>query len=347
LDIRKEVGKRLSHEAQRVGLDKHQLAEHAGISANVVFDYLEGNSELILERVADICKALGVNPYWLMSKHYQPSKTHFRRMQTRSRQAAREIEQAFYLVSEFLPSPAPLRLPEIDSTLQDKNTISALVSRAADKARAIGGTPENICKKINLPVISLRAEADFDAFLLRSGNKCAICVNKDTPPNRIVFSLLHELAHFAYHEGLETAASPQSSLFNPKLKEGEEHEFIADKFAQHFLVPYDFAEKCAVQWPRLDVDQMQKMLDQNRASLDVLTFSVWEALDVRRKKLWLKEVRQVLDDRGLQHGRADNVYAFLIHEQEKLKAVLHERQDMFSDKVLAEIFRGFGLADQC
>ncbi|MFO7801263.1 MAG: hypothetical protein R6V55_03075 [Desulfovermiculus sp.] len=129
------------------------------------------------------------------------------------------------------------------------------------------------------------------------------------------------------------------------LKEGEEHEFIADKFAQHFLVPYDFAEKCAVQWPRPDVDQMQELLDQSRASLDVLTFSLWEALDVRRKKLWLKEVRQVLDNFGLRHGRADNVHTFLSHEQGKLKAVLHEKQDLFSDKVLAEIYRGFGLAD--
>lgn len=347
MNIRQTIGERLRFEAKRCGLDQKQLAKRSGVAVETIGDYMQGAKELIFEDISSICHAMGANPFWLMSKRYKPSKTHFRHLSTSAQKSAREIEQAFYLIAELLPSPGPLALPKIDPDFREKHIVSGLASKAANEARQINPTPEGICKAIGIQVIAPSAGNAFDAFLLRSGEKVALCVNKDSPPNRIIFSLLHELAHLAYHKDLETTACLQSYLFSSTLKDGEEHEFIADKFAQHFLIPYEIAEKQAIRWPNIDTDRLQNLLDTNRVSLDVLSFALWEALDNRQlfSQLHLSEVKGVLDRAGLHHGHAASIYDFLLCENQRLSQILKANKEIFSDPVYIKTWRNLGFAD--
>jgi len=344
MSIYKEIGKRLSDEARRSHLTPEMIAAEIGADVNHIKSLFMGESGVDIGLVEKVCSSLGINPFWVLSKEYSPSKVHFRNLTSAGRTSARKVEQAFYLIAEYLPVPRKIDIDPPDRSFTEQNIMSAQISKISESIREIGNTPEEIFRRISLPVISLKVD-DFDAFLLRTGNKYAVCVNSKRPPVRIIFSLLHELAHYLFHRDVEVSPYDYKGFrrFSKHLKEDERVEFESDKFAQHFLVPYWQADKWAVKYPNVSPEDLQTVMDKSRTSRDVLAFAIHDQLMFRNMDVKPTEVKAHIEQLGINQGPAGNVHEFLDEQKVLIRNVIHSHRDDFSDSVYENIIHSLGL----
>ncbi|WP_028575043.1 ImmA/IrrE family metallo-endopeptidase [Desulfonatronovibrio hydrogenovorans] len=333
MNLYKLIGKRLSDEAGRSNIHPEAIAADIGEDVSRILSLFAGKPGFDIDLVEKVCSRLGINPFWVLSKEYSPSKVHFRNLNSAGRSSARKVEQAFYLVAEYLPTPEVLDIAPPDRSLKEQGVMSGQISNISESIKEIGYTPESIFRRINLPIIPVKAD-DFDAFLLCTENKYAVCVNSETAPVRIIFSLLHELAHFLFHRDTEVSPLKGYRRFNQYLTEDEMVEFESDKFAQHFLVPFKQAEKWAVQYPNVDPDDIQPVVDQSRTSRDVLAYAIHDQLMFRNKDVTPTEVKGHLEQIGIKHGPAGSIHLFLNEQKELIRNILHIYTNDFSENVL-------------
>lgn len=344
MNFYKKIGNRLNQEAHRSGLTPEIIAEDIGTDVKSIKNLLLGEHGFSIELVGKVCSSMGINPFWVLSKEYSPSKVHFRNLNSAGRVSARKVEQAFYLIAEYLPVPEMINIDHPDRSFPEQSIRSAQISKISESIREVGNTPEEIFRRINLPVIPLNAD-NFDAFLLRTGNKYAVCINSNTPPVRIIFSMLHELAHFLFHRDVEVSPYDYKSYrrFSKYLTEDESVEFESDKFAQHFLVPYRQADRWAVQYPNVDPDDLQTVVDNSRTSLDVLAFAIHDQLMFRNKDVRPTEVKGHLEQLGIKHGPAGNVHIFLNEQKGLIRNIVYSHRDDFSDNIYDNLLHSLDL----
>lgn len=243
-DIRIKLAERLKGEMERKGFETTLLAERSQLPGKVVSEYLGGVREPRFEELNLLCRALGSDLLWLLSAGYKPSKLIYRKVGRQAMERASAIENSFSLVSEAVPKSARPAVQPVPESERDALMILLELNQRVSSLRERCPTVEALYRTHRLPVLGLSAGDEFDGFLMGLGKKSLVCVNTDRPNVRLEFSLLHEFAHFAFDVDrdlpVDVLITP-ADFYRNSVSADVRPEYIANKFAQQFLVPMDTA----------------------------------------------------------------------------------------------------------
>jgi len=284
LNIRKIIAERLTYELDRRGLNLNTASKKINISKNTLGKYLEGQREIQINEISQICDSIGANSVRLLySEVYPTPKLSFRDTSNEIQILASRIEDAFLTIGEHLPEVNLAPIHNVKRTAIDRGADAVMVDAAkrADEVRKICKTPELFIKQFNVPVIPIHASnSGFDGFLISHGRHQAICVNSNKPPHRIRFTLCHEIAHLIFDQDVNIPIDTfLPNLYREKYSKNEMPEFYAYKFAQFYLLPLTALETHVTQsWPNLNNEKLQKLLDVRQTSKDVLTNVIYDIL---------------------------------------------------------------------
>ncbi len=336
------IGERLAHEMERKGGSLYTLSELTELSVSSISGIFKGTREPDLEELFRVCDALNVNPYQIMSRDYVPCRLHFRNVNEEAQAIASEVENAFLLMREFLPEPEPFSLPQPGNGYRDYQfVISAVIDAVKTFQSRFGNDLFDAIDGLNLPVVPIRVgEGCFDGFLMNADRDAAICVNEDSPPSRIRFTLLHELAHYLFHRDEELPVELwRFNFYDDILDRSALPEYVATKFAQYFLIPFEEAEMI---WQKSDfpdyvaVDPTQEILDRRKASIDVLANALYDIARIQGRELRFTIIRDSLN-REIKYPNDCDIWGFLGDKKRTVEDILENHKDDFSDEVLADI----------
>jgi len=343
---------RLKYEVDRKGVSTDYVASCSGISAGVIRNYLEGKQELNLAEVGTICHAIDVNFFRIISNRYSKPKLHFRNIKETARQHAAKIEECYLLFNDNLPIP---QIPDvsIDDSFDDRIGLIGIIQPLIKEIKARHGyTIEEVLDNIRMPIISARVPPDeFDAFLVNVHPYYAIFVNENAPPNRVRFSLAHELSHFLFDREMlvpvdvNTMVNLYAASFTPE----ERPEFVATKFAQYFLLSFDALQTICSNWNKwletLNLNRAQKIIDENKVGLDVLLNGIRDMCDIHGITIPYKNVKDHLSS-NLKFPTDSAIYTYLQKQKKQIGEFINSNRESYSDSVLDEIFKSLDIPNQ-
>ena len=286
MDVRKEIANRLKYELRRRNLTSSQAGNISGISEDNINNYLVGKREINFSEIKAVCSGLGINPVRLLySENYPYSKLAFRNLQHDIQRFATKIEDTFLLIKELLPVIAISQLSRFDKKGKGYERIDIITEAAgsASKIQLQYKTPEQFITKLSIPVFPISCpEVNFDAFVISHEAHAAICVNTNKPPQRIRFSLAHEIAHLLYDRESDVPVDVfiPDLYWKTKVDPNEVPEFFAYKFAEFYLIPFDKLVPVVKKWPSLDKGKCQILIDEGETSKDVLANAIYDAYAV-------------------------------------------------------------------
>lgn len=339
-EIRSIVANRLRREADRRNLSSLEIAALAGQAEQVVDGYLSGNRVIDFRETGAICAALSINPVRLFQQDYPTTRTLFRGATRDAARAAARVEEAFLTIRDILPRA---KIPQVQRPDDQHPDISMLIGTLVPSIQSVRQkTPsvEQFLDTYQVPIIPIHASQQFDAFLLTCESSLAICINIDQAPVRVHFSLLHEIAHILYHRDQDLPVDTFSpNLYLEKIAPEARPEFIAYKFAQFFMLPFDKIERLAQRWPAFDAGTACDLVQSGRASVDVLANALFDMLRLQRRQLSYPQVRDNIKADMGACGAADmgGLLAFLERRQADLRSRISEQREMFSDGVYRRI----------
>ncbi|OBY24203.1 ImmA/IrrE family metallo-endopeptidase [Leisingera sp. JC1] len=123
-------------------------------------------------------------------------------------------------------------------------------SAAAAIRRALGSKPpfdpERIAEERDIQVVYAKLKEPYNekisGFYRKADNK--IVINKDISPNRMIFTIAHELGHAVLHQEYIKSKNYQPVFrSNVHVDEKPVEEIEADTFAANFLVPLNILKK--------------------------------------------------------------------------------------------------------
>jgi Zn-dependent peptidase ImmA (M78 family) len=264
-------------------LSFHSACAKINLSPDILQSYIEAKREINFSEISVICHSIGLNPVRLLfSKDYSISSLAFRNVSYDIQLLASKIEDVFLLIRDSLPEIE--NIPVLNRSLTTGYRREDVIHEAAgfaSKFRSRYKTPENFISNHQIPIIPIQSnEKSFDAFLICHGNKSAICINSNKPPQRIIFSLLHEICHLLFDRGKQLSVD----VFLPNLHWDSQvtkeqlPEFFAYKFAQFYLVPQELIIKYCKNFPELQIDKLQKIVNYFRTSKEVLCNSIFDTI---------------------------------------------------------------------
>lgn len=344
-EIRSHVANRLRRESERRGFSVAQIASASGYSEETISAYLRGDKEIDFRETQAICTALAINPVRLFLRDYPETRIRFRGATTAARQAAATIEEAFLTVRHLLPRAVVPSVSRPDDGHEDIGWLIGTLVPCISEIRKQYPSAEGFFAACQIPVIPVRANDQFDAFLLSSGDRVAICVNRDKPSARVHFSLLHEMAHALYHRDTEIPIDVlENNLYLERISRDSIPEFIAYKFAQFFMLPFDEVRRLVARWPNLDVDQARQMVSSGRASLDVLTNALFDVLRLGSRPVLYAAVRdRVRVVLGSSSQDLFSVTDYLDQQRSALRDMILAGKDDFSEEVFRRVREGLQL----
>jgi len=349
-DHRQELGRRLQEEMARKGLSETAVADEARVSEPIVKDYLAGKRNISFSELVPICDALGADAMQLLAPKFQKTNLNYRNTSSAARQFASRVENAFLLVRDWLPVP---RRPSCHAPGLDEGYSAMLlteVRRAVMPLREKYQSVEALYEAHDLPVLPLDGgDEGFDAFFLHQGKHCLVCVNLDKPNARIEFSLLHEFAHFVFDAErpvpLDEDLIVGSDYYRNSVPVHARQEYIANKFAQLWLVPFDEAERLS----RSDADAVQYILD-HRVSPDVVANAIRDVRAQRPGQVSYVDIRKRLVDelaaRGVQWGGRAELREWLQGQWRKIRELLAAPlEEDFGDSRREQVLQAMGMID--
>lgn len=344
--LRRAIAERLQREMQRKGFTPERLAQAAHISRSVVEGYLGGSRELQFSELRPLCDVLTLRLMRLLSANFANAQLQYRQTGGRDRERAAAIENAFLAVTDWLPAPRRLPTVPLDDDQDDIAWLLAAVQRVVDPLLRQYPTVEALYRAAALPVLPVHAgDESFDAFLMRAEAKAVVCVNLDKSTVRIHFSLLHEMAHYLFHAATDLPIDVlPSSLYDDRVNAEVRPEYIANKFAQFFLVPFDEAKKMALHWPRFDVPG--DYLTQRRTSPQVVANAIYDLLRIKPGPTpQYAEVKARVEAAVNRYGGDSDLRVFLEQERQTLRARLVTHRDEFADEVWASVGKAWDIPD--
>lgn len=278
LNIRQKIAERLTKEMTRKGISKDQIISGSRLSPDIIDAYFAGGREIDFSELKKICGVLFLDVMWLIGGNYQTSHLQYRQSKSKDREIASKIENTFLIVKDSLPDVKRIAAPKIDCTQNDTAWLLSHVKKSVETVQMQFSTVEEIIAAANIPVLDIHAgEESFDAFFMTSGKKAVICVNLDKPTIRIHFSLLHEVAHFLFDTDKEVPVDVfASGLYYDTISPESMPEYIANKFAQFFLVPFDDALNFSKNWQNLT--GIEDYINCKRTGTDVLVNAIHDVL---------------------------------------------------------------------
>lgn len=344
--VRDHIAERLDYEAKRKGLTTSALAKRAQLPEDVVHAYFGGWREINFAEIKPLCAALAVAPMRLFAQRFDKARLAFRRASASDLAAVGQIEEAFLLIKEHLPKPRQPAISAPDITEPDPAYMLGTLVPVVNELRADHPQVEDLLGWLGLPVLAVAAGPDaFDACLLSCAPHFAICINRDKPPARIHFSLLHEIAHYLFDRQNDVPLDTDIfEFFLDQISRENRPEFIANKFAQYYLVP--FAEAQTIDRPGLDDQALCERLAGWRASVDVLAHALHDQARFARRRASLTEIKKNLADRTQACLSPDfsGIWALLDQQKSIIRDVLQRHADEYADEVLREIRRALCVA---
>ncbi|MBN1141164.1 MAG: ImmA/IrrE family metallo-endopeptidase [Deltaproteobacteria bacterium] len=281
-NVRKQIAARLKYEFGRRNLSVSNVAQESGVAEGVVSAYLEGKKEIDINELRKICAPFEINSTRLLfSRDYPKVKLSFRNTTKGVQNLAAVVEDIFLLLQQSIPA---YRGPSFNRKLLGSQEKTDLISEAATLAKDIRRkflSPQDFLKNYSIPVIAINPQGyNFDAFLVRNDQKIIICVNKSTAPQRIQFSLAHEISHIIFDGNIEVPIDTFVPNFYWKkwLTRNESPEFFAYKFAQFYLIPFEEIHSLAYSWPNLDLEIAQQLVENGGTTKEVLANAIYDYL---------------------------------------------------------------------
>lgn len=312
-NIRHEIADRLNFEFGRRGLSFSQISDLTNIPSGIIKSYLNGKREIKFDEITNLCNSLGINSVRLIfDKKYPKPSLAFRNIGHNVQIFSSKVEDAFLLIENSLPEPdVPQQKRSLASGYKRQDVIQEAGAFAA-RFRKKYPAPESFLIEYNIPVIPVSStEADFDGFLISHGRKSSICINTNLPPQRILFTLLHEICHliFDQNEQLPVDVFLPSLHWDANIPDDQLPEFFAYKFAQFYLIPYETALQVAEKFPQLDLKRCQRIVDEGRTLKDVLANVIFDTLttnqDFFKQRTPYKDERDDYQAVGDQFRRMD------------------------------------------
>jgi len=282
MEIRQTIAERLKYEFDRRNLTTSNIGNQCDLSESIIESYLDGQREININEIKTICGRFNINSTRLLfSKKYLKVNLSFRNSATNVQNFASSIENVFLILKSSLPS-IPIDRTERRTTRSNEKT--DLITEAVSLAGAIKAeysSPIDFLKEYSIPVLPINEPTlAFDAFLMRNENNILICINSAKPPQRILFSLAHEISHILFDSAIDVPIETFLPNFYWKkwLAQHEIAEFFAYKFAEFYLLPFDDAYRLSQTWPRLDLTLAQKLLVKHNTTKDVLANAIYDVL---------------------------------------------------------------------
>jgi Zn-dependent peptidase ImmA (M78 family) len=338
MNIRKVVADRISQEMRRKGISSDLLARDTHLPGDVIQAYLGGNRELKFSELQPICDVLVLQIMRLLSADFAVSKLQYRSASPHDKNTAGQIENAFLTALDFLPAPRKLAVSICDKD-NDPPMLIAEIQRTLSDLTAKYKTVESLYRQSNLPILPVNAGTDaFDAFLMRCGKKAVVCVNLNKPNVRIHFSLLHEMAHYLFHANIDVPIDilPRELYDNQNITDDVKPEYVANKFAQFFLVPFADAERFENRLNSLE--GLDEYLSKQRTSPQVLANAIY---DIRKLKQANSRYEQIVSTvtaaTRTYRDKDSSLKDFINEEGRKLRSHLIAKKDEFSAEIWESI----------
>jgi len=339
---RKIIAHRLSLELQRRGATNSDLSSASGLPLATIQGYLSAQREISLSELQKISQSLYVNVFRLISKRYFSTNLYFRNVSREAIKFAANVEDAFLIIKDFLPVPSIPSISKIEYNFTDREALIGNVIPIIRKLKGLFENTEKMIDGIGLPIFPISSSANFDAFLLGCPPHYAICINLAKAPNRIIFSLLHEIAHFLFdRERIIDIDVLSTNLYADKFDDNTKPEFIAYKFAQFYLLPFERIDSLCLRWPDIDYSLAQELINVNRTSTEVLINAVYDLTQIRRKRFTYKSIKEELSN--ITSCYDNTIISYLHNKKEELTVILDNNNSHFSENVFKQVKRVLGL----
>jgi hypothetical protein len=357
-DIEDILKSRLRGEIERRGRSRDELASSTRIPRDRITRTVYGRQEISLEDLELLCHALRVNSFWILDPDYKPCRTIFRNLSPEALSEAQDAENVFTTLSEYLPEPAQLDVPHLDTSDRHYSSLLRRIREAARKFRSSMSKcsvnpddPLDIFSKLQLLVFPVRSRA-FEAFLMATGDTFALAVSDHYHQHRVRFSLFHELAHYLFHRDHVFPVENFDDTYRPKyyarqIPEQDVAEFVANKFAEFMIIPPGQVEHLwtLASWDlnKLDVQAVQTVLRCRDTSVNVLAHCLYDALRVHGESVDYQRILNFLST-GISTPPAERwTNNFFGYQRNRLNRILQENRDDFSEEALSYIRRVLGI----
>jgi hypothetical protein len=295
----------------------------------------------------------------LLSPSFHAPRLQYRLAPPKDRRRASAIENAFVLLADFLPTPkrvptvnnvsedetdilpTPKRVPTVNNVSEDETDIAYLLTTIRFSVEALRDrlpTVESLYEAAGLPLLPVSAGSDgFDAFLLSVGKRAVVCVNRDKPPARIHFSILHEMAHYLFHRDRDIPLDILGEdYYADNIRPEVIPEYVANKFAQQYLIPFDLAEEIAAH--RKLPEDIHCLIAKHRTTPEVLANAVFDCARLRPRAPRYSEISQEIKRAaGTGWGSDRSVVEFIETAGSTLRQAATKAREEFSREVWRDI----------
>ncbi|QJB55506.1 ImmA/IrrE family metallo-endopeptidase [Pseudodesulfovibrio sp. zrk46] len=338
MNSRKVIADRLNFEFSKRNYSSHDVAKLCDIDEILVDNYLNAKAELKVSELKEICSCLNFNFLYLLKSNYQPTSVSFRNIDSEAKTFASGIENAFHIVKELIPN---INESKIKPQKNYPTEWLELIVIARNHVNAVKKEYNNslswACTMLNVTFFTSKSDIDVDGFYLTDNSKNAIYINTNYPPCRIRFTIAHELSHLLFDH--DAAVSSDNLKFNPYSKNIDKKdipEFLATKFAQFFLIPFEKANRWAMQWPNnIDLDDVQRTIFENKTSVDVAINALYDLLYISGKTEQYKNIKEKLSH--LYSSSDDDILTLLKRNKQRFSNIISDNKDSFSESVYSRI----------
>ncbi len=308
MGIRKEIASRLSYEIDRRNISANQAGNLACISDEIIKGYLSEKREINFSEITKICNGFGINSVrFIYSEKYPKPKLAFRNLNFNIQKFASEIENIFLLIEDCLPLINTPKLKRFGNKRYKRDDIISEAAAFASDIQSKYASPEDFISCFSIPVLPIKSNhAEFDAFIINNNKRSAICINISKSPQRIRFSLAHEIAHLLFDMDTEVPIDVflPNLYWKSEIRENEVPEFFAYKFAEFYLLPYDRIYHISETMPNLNLQECQKIIDQYQTSKNVLANALFDVINFNKYR-YIQNEESDYQPSGEQFRRMD------------------------------------------
>ncbi len=340
---RTTIAKRLHTEMERKAIRAEEVAALSGIPLKVIKDYLSAQRALRFDELRPLCQTLHVSLMRLVAPVFTESLLHYRAARSEDRARAAEIENAFLLLWDAVPNAKPIPVAAPSEQHRDIGMLLAEINAAVETLRERYPSIEKLVEATRLPLLPVHAgDSSFDAFLMTAGGKSIACVNLDKPTVRLHFSLLHEVAHYLFHRDRPVPIDVlHLDAYADTISADTIAEYVANKFAQLYLVPMAEAQRAARHWEQWA--EIRQYVTERRTGPEVLANSIFDVLRLTAKGTRYTQVRDSLKQQVGAYRTDDTVRTFVMQRGNELRHRVACLRDDFADEVWALIAQAWEL----
>ncbi|WP_419622371.1 ImmA/IrrE family metallo-endopeptidase [Thiolapillus sp.] len=330
-------------------MSREDIARSSRLPVSVVEGYFRGKREIYFPELSSICQTLGTDVLWITSKNYQSSRLAYRGVSEAAKKSAEGIEHAISLVLDLFQKSSRPRVEPIGESIDDAKLLLMEVDKRAGEFREQFHTIQSLfeCHQINLLGVS---EQTFDGFMLALGKYCFIVADKSRPTVRLTFTLLHEFAHFVFDIDKpipvdENLFALSRRVFSEKIGQESRAEFIANKFAQCYLVPV----REAAAWLKTKHPERQagEYAHEHKISPEVTVNAYLDAARMSGKRL---DYLQTLDEAKRWAGNYagdESIREFVQNASKSLSESLNHQCHDYGDEQWQLVSSVFGANATC